>query len=806
MKTIRNRLSSICLVLVMLMGILPISTLAVESDIWDGTVASGFASGSGTEADPYIIKTPEQLAYLASSVNAGTTYSGKYIKLANDIYLNDTTNWENWDTTAPTNTWTPIGTSSTYSFSGTFDGAGHEISGIYINSAVNNVGLFGGTRSGTIQNLGVIESYINGKGQSVGGVVGSNCGTVKDCYNTGTVMSTNHGNYSSVGGIVGGNYGTAEGCYNIGDVSGTSTYVGGVVGYNCASYGTAIVTECYNTGDVSGTSTCVGGIVGYNYSYIEGTATVTDCYNTGDVSGDTNVGGVVGLNAVYDVNLDGTAIVTDCYNTGDVSGERCVGGVVGSSSKGTVENCSNTGDVSGERCVGGVVGDNSAFYYSATVKKCYNTGIVSGTDYVGGVVGDNYQEATVEDSFNTGNVLGTDYVGGVVGDNYRSTVKYCYNIGMVAGDTNVGGFIGEFHNVLSTLTRAYYLTGCAKDGSDTVQYGVGTGTKGSTKADVSGETKGLSDDKMKLKASFVGFDFTDVWAIDSQINNGYPYLIDNPPTADSHTHSDADNDWESNETYHWHVCATCPKVLDKAIHTDHEVAGICDVCGEAFETIKNGLWSDDRFYENNVLITNYRIYEYDGDTYFIGDYNRITKSQALYLTNGVNGWTGATGYYGFDEDGKLCVAGSGNVVCAPYAFTDGIQVKAYGAFETRDGEWYFVNDGYRIATNKAFRIQLPSEASLRYHYFGVDGKLYAEDPVMFGDRIYIDGVQQGYGLYLAYEVKADGTLADEAKYYYVNDYHIIARDKWLYVNNPEFGVARQYYFDANGYIDTEKVK
>ncbi len=265
-------------------------------------------------------------------------------------------------------------------------------------------------------------------------------------------------------------------------------------------------------------------------------------------------------------------------------------------------------------------------------------------------------------------------------------------------------------------------------------------------------------------------------------------------------------DWESDETYHWHVCATCPEVLDRAIHTDNEVAGICDVCGEAFETIKNGLWSDDRFYENNVLITNYRIYEYEGDTYFIGDNHRITKSQALYLTNGVNGWTGATGYYGFDEDGKLCVAGSGNVVCAPYAFTDGVQVKAYGAFETRDGEWYFVNDGYRIATNKAFRIQLPGEASLRYHYFGVDGKLYTETTVMFEERIYIDGIQQGYGLYLAYEVKADGTLADEAKYYYVNDHHIIARDKWLYVNNPEFGAVRYYYFDENGYIDVNAVK
>ena len=70
-----------------------------RSAIWDGSIAAGFAGGSGTEDDPYLISNGPELAYLAQQVNSGNSYENVHFKLTNDIYLNDTTDWELWGTT-----------------------------------------------------------------------------------------------------------------------------------------------------------------------------------------------------------------------------------------------------------------------------------------------------------------------------------------------------------------------------------------------------------------------------------------------------------------------------------------------------------------------------------------------------------------------------------------------------------------------------------------------------------------------------------------------------------------------------------
>ena len=70
-----------------------------RSAIWDGSIAAGFAGGSGTEDDPYLISNGSELAYLAQQVNSGNSYENVHFKLTNDIYLNDTTDWELWGTT-----------------------------------------------------------------------------------------------------------------------------------------------------------------------------------------------------------------------------------------------------------------------------------------------------------------------------------------------------------------------------------------------------------------------------------------------------------------------------------------------------------------------------------------------------------------------------------------------------------------------------------------------------------------------------------------------------------------------------------
>ncbi|MBE6576917.1 MAG: hypothetical protein E7653_02105 [Ruminococcaceae bacterium] len=85
---------------------------AVQSK-WDGTVAASFESGSGTEADPYKIATPSQLAYLAKQVNEGNSYEGSYFELTSNIDLNNIS-------------WTPIG-DGTRAFKANFDGKGHTV-------------------------------------------------------------------------------------------------------------------------------------------------------------------------------------------------------------------------------------------------------------------------------------------------------------------------------------------------------------------------------------------------------------------------------------------------------------------------------------------------------------------------------------------------------------------------------------------------------------------------------------------------------------------------------------------------------
>ena len=302
-----------------------------------------FAGGTGTADDPYQIATADDLREFAKLVNGTDGNSadpGAHAKLMNNIDLNG----------SEENPWTPIG-NSINQYIGTFDGNGHTISGLYIDSNADGQGLFGYVSgSGTVQNLSVSGSVSVSGNRYVGGVVGLNLGTVINCAFSGSVSGSDH-----VGGVVGynGDIGSVKNCYNIGKVTGSAA------------------------------SSNVGGVVGYND---EGPAgRVENCYNTGEVSGGEEVGGVVG---------DNRGTVKNSYNTGAVSGVEEVGGVVGNNYNGSVENSYNTGAVSGVEGVGGVVGQNGG----GTVENCYNTGTVTGTgtdDYVGGVVGWNVSGGTV---------------------------------------------------------------------------------------------------------------------------------------------------------------------------------------------------------------------------------------------------------------------------------------------------------------------------------------------------------------------------------------------------------------------------
>ena len=292
----------------------------------------------GQENGWYIIDSPDDLYWLA------TAPKNVKAKLTADIKLNGENKVLNDDGSLTSNAdnlvkWTPIGTSN-QPFTGTFDGGGCTISGLYCNTPGNSyVGLFGHVgKGGTVKNVNVTDSYLSGN-WNVGGICGrNNGGTVKNCTSGCTVTGVR-----STGGICGSNQiSSVLNCHNTGKVTGTENWIGGVCGYNENS----ILQESDNTGKVTG-KTEVGGVCGEN-SY----GTVNGCYNTGEVSGEANVGGVCGC------NING--IVQKSYNIREVSGNyNYVGGVCGQN-RGTVNGCYNTGKVTGKSQVGGVCGGTSS--------------------------------------------------------------------------------------------------------------------------------------------------------------------------------------------------------------------------------------------------------------------------------------------------------------------------------------------------------------------------------------------------------------------------------------------------------------
>jgi len=199
--------------------------------------------------------------------------------------------------------WTPIGTSFDNSYTGTFDGGGHTITGLTITTKDQFVGLFGYLgKAGTVKNVGMegIQITSNHMFGNTGGVAGFSWGTIENCSVSGSVSGT-----KCVGGVVGAQKaGSITGCSSSATVKGTVD-VGGVAGEKWGS-----MTACYATGNVtleidSPKNLSGGGLVGFN-----GGSSVLACYATGNVTstgsstGKVHIGGFLGNNYTT---------VTACY-------------------------------------------------------------------------------------------------------------------------------------------------------------------------------------------------------------------------------------------------------------------------------------------------------------------------------------------------------------------------------------------------------------------------------------------------------------------------------------------------------------
>ena len=239
----------------------------------------------------YTVTSADGLMNIAKLVNGGK--SDINITLDTDIDLTG-------------KDWTPIGTDYDNSYTGTFDGGGHTITGLTFTTNDEYAGLFGWlNRAGTVKNVVMEGVQITSNqiyGGSIGGVVGYSWGTIENCSVSGSVSGTVY-----VGGVVGAQIGgSITGCSSSATVKGTVD-VGGVAGQTNSS---ATLTACYATGNViieidPVRNIAGGGLVGFN-----GGNGVRACYATGNV---TSTGSSTGNVHIFGLLGDNYTTVNACY-------------------------------------------------------------------------------------------------------------------------------------------------------------------------------------------------------------------------------------------------------------------------------------------------------------------------------------------------------------------------------------------------------------------------------------------------------------------------------------------------------------
>lgn len=333
------------------------------TNIWDGSIASAFAGGTGTAENPYQIATGAQLAYLASSVNNGETYAGKNFVLTADIDLNGLR-------------WTPI--ANTFSdalfhgsdyriFAGNLDGQGYAVSNVVIRSESAPLesdvfGLFGAT-AGKISNLHLNTVSIHGTAKNVsgyviglaGGLIGYASGNVENCHVTGLTMTMKAPDsgwvaYYLIGGLVG--------VLDVGQID------------ECSASGK--ITEKSGKGSIGGLIGELGETSKITYSRADVALDVK-----ADSKGGADVGGFIGKG---NGESNPETVIRNCYATGDVTGGAYTGGFAGSIWGLNIKNCYATGNVS--EAVANMASfagtDGPAAYAYGSIINCYATGKVTG--------------------------------------------------------------------------------------------------------------------------------------------------------------------------------------------------------------------------------------------------------------------------------------------------------------------------------------------------------------------------------------------------------------------------------------------
>ena len=382
-------------------------------------MSPGILEGNGTEVEPYVINSIEDLVFFAYDVTNGNTYEDKYVTLGLSLDFNSTKSYVDayrtdygiygYDGALKTlltsgDGFKPIGTNydadmSTNYFCGIFDGNSKVIANLRLyhenSEYVSMVGFFT-TNGGKIKNLIInkanITSITNNMHILSGILVGRNSGTILNCAVSGNASLTDNGEKSIYyGGLVGQSYGTIENCFSKAQLEIVSNKnsivsIGGISGNNTGDY----IRNCYNLGTINiflnnDINILAGGITGNIFN-----KKIENSYNSGIINlyVDNNeqtksieIGNVTGRGS-------SGATIKNCFNIGDINinhsiknNQYFVSNIVGNI-EGSISNCYNIGKINTENINSQFIGQIAGNAYKSVLDDC--SGIINGnSDVIG---------------------------------------------------------------------------------------------------------------------------------------------------------------------------------------------------------------------------------------------------------------------------------------------------------------------------------------------------------------------------------------------------------------------------------------
>jgi len=248
-------------------------------------------TGNGTEAEPFILKTADHLAWFRDYVNVGKVSA--CAKIADEVEVIDMSSVchaADAEKQVAELSWTPIGSKK---YQGTFDGNGKTIRNLFISSTSNEIGFFGCAADCRIKNITFDNAKVKGNDNCSTGIL---AGYVRSCVIENIKTTENcsvEGQYET-GGIAGRANGNISNCENHAIVNGLHS-VGGIVGICFDSENS--ITSCANYGEITGTEDFVGGIIGYF-----GEGSLQNSANNGNITGDARVGNLIGYANICNIN------------------------------------------------------------------------------------------------------------------------------------------------------------------------------------------------------------------------------------------------------------------------------------------------------------------------------------------------------------------------------------------------------------------------------------------------------------------------------------------------------------------------